>query len=102
MDTGSPDCLFHAGICRSIGIRNVENGIKTTLGGILSGPRAEVYFHKVAVRIAGEQFEVTAGFSWEFSVAGILGRRGFFENFVVTIDATPSTPILDIQRIRRQ
>lgn len=102
MDSGSPDCLFHAGVCRSIGIKDVETGIKSTLGGILAGPRASIYFHQVKVRIAGEQFEAMAGFSWELSVAGILGRRGFFENFVVTIDATPNTPALELQRIRRQ
>jgi hypothetical protein len=91
--------LFHAGICKSIGIRNVEEGIEAPLGGIVGGARLPTYFHKVRVLAAAQQFETMVGFSWGLSVAGILGRRGFFENFVVTIDSSTTPPTFDLEKI---
>ena len=42
-----------------------------------------------------------AGFSNDLSVTGLLGRRGFFENFVVKIDASSSLPYCEIDKIHR-
>ena len=104
VDSGSPYCMFHAGICQSLGIRRIEDGIEDTLRGVVGGqssPSSPFYFHKVKIQIGGEQFETMAGFSWNLAVGGLLGRRGFFENFRVQFDCSPYPPQLDIERIHR-
>ena len=104
MDSGSPTCMFHADICRSIGIRNVEEGIQDTLKGVVGGedrPESPIYYHKVKLQIGTDQFETMVGFSWNLAVGGLLGRRGFFENFLVQFDCSMNPPHLDIQKLHR-
>jgi len=60
-----------------------------------------MYFHKVKILIFGEFFETMAGFASDLSVAGLLGIRGFFENFVVTIDSSIQPPTCQIDKIHR-
>ena len=100
VDSGAHACLFDASLCHPLGIKRVEHGIPGDLKGIISGPKASLYYHKIKVLINSEQFETMAGFSPRVSVAGILGRRGFFENFVVTIDSSVTPPVCNLQRIR--
>jgi hypothetical protein len=52
VDSGSHVCLFHAGLCHSLGIRRVEDGIKEDFGGVFNDPKRPVYYHKVKVIIA--------------------------------------------------
>ena len=92
--------MFHAGFCRALGI-NLENGIPSEVGGIIGGLSASIYFHKVKVQIGSEQLSTMAGFSEQLSVAGILGRRGFFENFVVKIDSSGTPPFFELEKIHR-
>jgi len=42
------------------------------------------------------------GFSEELSVAGTLGRTGFFDAFRVTFDHSEHPPILEINRIEHK
>jgi hypothetical protein len=92
--------MFHAGFCHSLGIK-LYDGIKSDLGGIIGGKLAPIYFHKIKIMVAGEQIETVAGFSEALSVAGLLGRRGFFENFIVRIDASVPPPSFDVEKIHR-
>ncbi len=57
--------MFHAGLCHSLGIKRVEDGIRDELTGIIGGPKAPIYFHKVKILVGAEQFETMAGFSPE-------------------------------------
>jgi len=96
--------MFHASIGQTLGIQRIEDGIEDTLRGVVGGqnpPSAPFYFHKVKIQIGTEQFETMAGFSWDLAVGGLLGRRGFFENFRVQIDCSPYPPQLDGERIHR-
>jgi hypothetical protein len=77
IDSGADVCIFHAGFCRSLGIRRLEDGVKNDLRGVIGGPKASMYFHKVKVLVFGDFFETMAGFSRELSVTGLQGRRGF-------------------------
>ena len=77
----------------------MEDGIKEEFGGIFRDPHRPVYFHKVKIIVVSEQFETMAGFSWDLGVTGILGRRGFFQNFVTTIDSSGNPPHVELQRI---
>jgi hypothetical protein len=92
--------MFHAGFCRSLGI-TLHDGIKSALGGIIGGKVVPIYFHKIKILVAGQQIEIMAGFSEQLSVAGLLGRRGFFENFIVRIDASSNPPSFDVEKIHR-
>jgi len=101
IDSGADFCIFHAGLCHALGIRRLEDGIRDELSGVIGGPRVPMYFHKVRVLIFGDFFETMAGFSRDLSVTGLLGRRGFFENFIVKIDASGSPPYCEIEKIHR-
>ncbi|MGH7928309.1 MAG: hypothetical protein ACREQV_10990 [Candidatus Binatia bacterium] len=50
--------------------------------------------------VATEIVEIKAGFSWDIT-DNILGRIGFFENFIVTFNHEFPAPCFDIQRIDR-
>lgn len=93
--------MFHASLCRSIGIQRVEDGIKDEMMGIIGGPKAPIYYHKVTIIVGSERVQTMAGFSWHLAVLGLLGRRGFFENFIVTIDSSFSPPTIELEKIHR-
>ncbi len=99
VDSGAPACMFHAGICRLLGIRKVEEGIEDVLTGVSGGPKVPIYYHKVKILIGPEQLTTMAGFSWGLSVGGLLGRRGFFENFIVKIDSSVIPPVGELEKI---
>lgn len=84
-----------------MGIRRLEDGVKDDLRGVIGGPKAPMYFHKVKILVFAEFFETMAGFSRDLAVTGLLGRRGFFENFIVNIDASSSPPSCEIEKIHR-
>jgi hypothetical protein len=100
VDSGAHSCMFHAGFCRALGIR-LEDGVSSTLGGIVGGKTAPLYYHRIKILIGSEQLTTMAGFSAELSVGGILGRRGFFDNFVVKIDSSTDPPSFEFDRIHR-
>jgi hypothetical protein len=100
VDSGSPYCYFHASIGKAIGIK-VESGIKDSLGGIVKGSLSDVFFHDVTLYVGADIVKIKAAFSDGLSVAGILGRTGFFDHFIVTFDHSGIPPCFDIQRIGR-
>lgn len=100
VDTGSADTLFHGSVGKAIGIK-VESGIKSDLGGIAKNKRIDVYFHDVLLHVGADMIRIRAGFSDDLSVAGILGRRGFFEHFIVTFDPTCEPPGFEMTRVGR-
>ena len=87
VDSGSPWCLFHSEIGKSIGIK-IEKGRKGKLGGVLAGTASAVYFHPISLWVPGGMIRTTGGFSPDLAVAGILGRQGFFDKHIVTFDPT--------------
>jgi hypothetical protein len=44
---------------------------------------------------------IRAGFVDNLPVAGLLGRRGFFENFIITFDPSAEPPGFDLERLGR-
>ena len=101
IDSGADACIFHAGICHSLGIRRLEDGVKDSLQGVIGGPAGLLYFHKISIFVFGDSFETMAGFSPDLAVTGLLGRRGFFDNFIVKFDASTSPPYCEIEKIHR-
>lgn len=89
VDSGSPWCLFHAQIGESIGLK-VTKGKRGELGGVLAGTASDVYFHPVKLKLMDGMTSTVAGFSYDLSVAAILGRQGFFDNHTITFDPSQS------------
>ena len=100
IDSGSPWCLFHGSLCKSLGI-DLGKGVESDLKGIIGGPSALMYFHKIKILLGSWSFTTTAGFSNNLSVAGILGRRGFFDNYKVTFDPLNVPPSVELEQIHR-
>jgi len=100
VDSGSPWCLFHADIGRHIGIK-ITDGIEEALGGVIGGAVGKMYFHKVKLCFMSGMTEIMAGFSEHLSVAGILGRSGFFNDYKITFDPSNTPPGMDLERFYR-
>ena len=100
IDSGAVRCFFDASIGRAIGL-NVQGGLKGQLGGIVSATRCDVFYHDVNLHIAGEVGRIAAGFAEGLDVAGVLGRRGFFDQFIVTFDHSVTPPEIELTRIAR-
>jgi hypothetical protein len=91
--------LFHAGIGVAHGLK-LKEGRRGPLAGVVGGSFGDVYYHKVKLAVAGCILQVTAGFSEDLAVAGLLGRHGFFEHFSVLFDPTHDPPGFEINRIQ--
>jgi hypothetical protein len=101
VDSGSADTLFHTDIAQQIGIA-VDSGIAAhRFGGVVEGQGMTVYFHDVHLHVGSDIIKIRAGFSDRLSIAALLGRRGFFEHFIVTFDSAPTPPEMEIQRLAR-
>jgi len=100
VDTGSPVCLFHASIGMALGLK-LTDGIHDNLGGVIGTSKADVYFHKIKLKVMSDIIPIVGGFSEQLSVAAILGRHGFFDNFTVTFDPCNNPPGLIIERVGR-
>jgi hypothetical protein len=103
VDSGSPYTLFKYDAAALVGLEPTKDPVFTDeIGGIISGPRESVYFHKVSLYFeAGWRIEVTAGFVKKLGCSGILGRNGFFDNFKVTFDHSTIPPAFELERISR-
>ena len=100
VDSGAADCLFQASIAAYLGLR-LERGIKGTAAGIAAGVRIDVYYHDINLWVGADMIRITAGFASALPVAALLGRHGFFENFIITFDPSASPPGFEIQRVGR-
>src|SRR5260370_3947393 len=100
VDSGAATSIFHAAIGEAIGM-DVERGIEGALGGVIGGLRRKVYYHDVKIELLGQMIAVRAGFSADLSVAAILGRSGFFDNFTITFDPCNNPPGLVLERFYR-
>lgn len=78
----------------------MEDSLKGIVGG-KDAPAVPMYFHKVKIQVADGQLETMVGFSWGLAVGGLVGRRGFFENFLVKFDCSPDPPQIEIERLHR-
>jgi len=70
------------------------------MGGLSHGMKEPVFYHKIKLYIESDWIiDVTAGFIKKLSVAAILGRNGFFDNFKVQFDQSNTPPFMEIERI---
>ena len=88
IDSGADICLFDANVGKAIGL-DVEKGKKCEVFGV--GGKTSIYFLcPVQIEIDGWSYNVEAGFMLEVAGRvlpyGIVGQKGFFENFIVKFD----------------
>ena len=92
VDSGADICIFHAEIGEALGI-NVKEGKPREVFGI-GGKSSVYYLHKVKILVGGWSYEIEAGFmpsiAGRFGQYGVVGQKGFFENFIVKFDLLKS------------
>ena len=88
IDSGADVCLFHSEVGKAIGL-DIEKGELRRLIGV-GGKSALYYVHEVEIEVGGWAYRIEAGFMPDISGKiiqhGLLGQKGFFENFVVKFD----------------
>ena len=85
IDSGADSCLFPRDIGEVLNI-DVRKGLPIMYTGI-GGQQVPFYFHEVTVFFDQYSFKTMAGFAHAgIGTGGILGQRGFFENFAVKFD----------------
>jgi len=88
IDSGADFCIFHAEIGEYLGI-NIRDGKRLEFFGVI-GDKKEAFFHEVSITVGGNERKSYCGFSYEFDVNkmpyGILGQKGFFDLFKVSMD----------------
>jgi hypothetical protein len=99
VDSGSAVCLFRAEFLAGLGLR-LEDGDEDVIQGVGNAVSIPVFFHRVHILVCNNwQIEVSAGFSRELAVTGILGRIGFFDSFRISFDQSIHPPVIDIDKI---
>ena len=78
------------------GIKDITNGVHDKIGGIVPGADIDIYAHEVRLIVGADNFSITAHFSNQLPLPGLLGRTGFFDKFFVTFD--PAACALDLRR----
>ena len=88
VDSGADMSLFHAEVAEALGIdlKKCKKGIVTGVG----GKSSEYFMHTVSVEVAGWAYNMDIGFlptiGGRSAPYGIVGQKGFFENFIVKFD----------------
>lgn len=102
VDSGSAVCLFRAEFLAGLGLR-LEDGEEDQIQGVGKAVSIPVFFHRINILVGSDwQIEVSAGFSRELAVTGILGRIGFFDSFRILFDHSAHPPMLEIERIEHK
>jgi hypothetical protein len=86
IDSGADYNIFHAAVGEILGL-DIKSGKKEIFGGI-SGEKLTAYFHLVEAKIGGWSYKLYCGFSYDIPPFGygVLGQKGFFDNFIVKFD----------------
>ena len=88
VDSGADICIFHSEIGELLGI-NVPKGKPREVFGV--GVKASIYYlHKITIEVGRWSYNVEVGFmpsvSGHAMRHGIVGQKGFFDNFIVKFD----------------
>lgn len=86
VDSGADLCIFDAQIGEILGI-DIASGYRQEVAGI-TGAKEVYYIHKVTIKIGGWPYDIPVGFLPNIARLGygVVGQKGFFENFLVKFD----------------
>lgn len=84
VDSGADFCVFDASIGEYLGI-TVKKGQEEQFGGIQEKNGAVAYLHEITMKIGTWDYKTVVAFSYDIVDYGfgILGQKGFFDNFIV-------------------
>lgn len=94
VDSGADSCIFPGmlGVRLGIGVHNCPKQSITGLGAKV----IEAHFHQVKLKVGNVECDVYAGFTFDtIGISGLLGQRGFFDNFRVTFDRVENCVIVN-------
>jgi hypothetical protein len=90
VDSGADLCIFDSQIGEAIGI-DALRGAPVEIFGV-GGKAAFYYLHPLTIRVGGISYEAEAGFmpsvGGRVAPYGVVGQKGFFDQFVVRFDAS--------------
>lgn len=88
VDSGADMCIFDEEVGTFLGL-NVRSGKPNEVFGV-GGKASTYYLHKIKIEIGGWEYEIEAGFmpnvAGRVMPYGLVGQRGFFDNFIVKFD----------------
>jgi len=88
IDSGADLCLFHAEVADVLGIdlTKCKKGLVTGVG----GKSSEYFLHSISIEVGGWNYDMEVGFlptiGGRSAPYGVVGQKGFFENFIVKFD----------------
>lgn len=98
VDSGADDCVFPRTSADDLGI-DLSSALSEYRRGV--GGFAEVWIAPVTLHFGPWLIEIKACFMPGLPVAGLLGRRGFFEHFKITFDPIGPEPGMEFERVYR-
>jgi len=88
VDSGADICLFSQSVGEAIGVDIKSGKIREVFG--VGGKASLYYLHKITIEVGGWNYEIEAGFMPDVAGRtmpyGLVGQKGFFENFIVKFD----------------
>jgi len=88
VDSGADFCIFSSEAGEALGL-NIKKGKMRKVFGV-GGKVSLYYLHKVNIEVGGWMYEIEAGFmpdvAGKIMRYGLVGQKGFFENFIVKFD----------------
>lgn len=86
IDSGADFCIFDAQIGEILDVP-IEEGEKFEVAGI-TGEKEPIYFHLLQIKVGGWEYKIKAAFLRKIGPYGygVVGQKGFFDNFVVKFD----------------
>lgn len=100
VDSGADVCMFDAEVGDVLGIP-LFDGSSGEVSGI-TGVTKPYYVHFVTISIGDQSFEAEAGFLSNVSRFGygVVGQRGFFDQFIVSFDFLKEEISLTKRKVR--
>ena len=86
VDSGADVCIFDAQIGELLGISMLDGEPRKVSG--ITGVAETQYIHDVTIIVGGWSYKIRAGFLPNIASLGygVVGQRGFFDNFIVKFD----------------
>lgn len=88
IDSGADFCIFNSEVGEVLGIDIKKGKMREVFG--VGGKSSICYFHKIDIEVGGWSYEIEAGFMPDVAGKtiqyGLVGQKGFFENFIVKFD----------------
>ena len=88
VDSGADFCIFNSEAGEALGLE-IKKGKPREVFGV-GGKASFYYLHKIKIEVGGWEYEIEAGFmpdvAGKIMPYGLVGQKGFFENFIVKFD----------------